>query len=100
MVDEITAYRTLPYQPNSQEIQALEQGIDIATFTSSSTLQNFLDILGSHAFEILEGAVLACIGPITAQTARDRGLTVDIVAEKYTTDGLVRALVHHYQSHP
>ena len=97
---DITAFRTLPYQPNPQEIQALEQGIDIATFTSSSTLQYFLKILGAHAFEILKGFVLACIGPITAQTARDHGLTVDVVAKEYTTEGLVRALVHYYQSHP
>ncbi len=97
---DIAAYRTLPFQPKPRDIQLLEQGIDIATFTSSSTLQYFLKILGPHAFEILEGAVLACIGPITAQTARDHGLTVDVVAGEYTTDGLVRALVHHYQSHP
>ena len=100
IVTDVAAYRTLPYQPGSQEIQQLEQGIDAATFTSSSTLTSFLDLLGGRAIEILHGAVLACIGPVTAQTARERGLRVDIVAGEYTTGGLVRALLEYYQSHP
>ena len=97
---DIAVYRTLPYQPGPGEIQALEGGIDAATFTSSSTLQNFLDLLGSRALDILRGAVLACIGPITAQTAREHGLRVDLVASEYTTPGLIKALVDYYQSHP
>ncbi len=77
-----------------------KEGIDAATFTSSSTLQNFLDLLGGRAPDILKNAVLACIGPITAQTARDHGLRVDLVASEYTTAGLIQALVDYYQSHP
>jgi uroporphyrinogen III methyltransferase/synthase len=97
---DIAVYRTLPYHPGPDEILALEQGIDVATFTSSSTLQCFLDLLGKRGLEILTGAVLACIGPITAETARAHGLRVDVVAGEYTTGGLIRALVDYCQSHP
>jgi uroporphyrinogen III methyltransferase/synthase len=71
--------------------------IDIVTFTSSSTVRNLLAILGPDA-DVLKGEprpLIACIGPITAGTARENGLAVDVMAEEYTVDGLVKALVEH-----
>lgn len=69
------------------------EGVDVITFTSSSTVSNFV-----HAFPedrlpaILGDAAVACMGPVTADTARKLGLDVSIVAREYTTHGLVQAI--------
>ena len=63
--------------------------IDIITFTSSSTVRNFVKLVGAS---VPEGVKIACIGPITAQTAESLGLTPTIVAEEHTIEGLVKAL--------
>lgn len=93
IVDEVAAYRTLPPTPDAQALEELRQGVDAILFTSSSTVRNFIHMAGNDTGT----AVIACIGPITAQTARELGMAVDVVASEYTTDGLVRALVAHYQ---
>ncbi len=93
--EEIAAYRTVPAQPDPQALRELEQGVDIATFTSSSTVRNFFELLGGQAQALLAGAVIACIGPITALEARKQGLGVQVVAEEYTVDGLVNALLKY-----
>lgn len=95
MVDEIPAYRTLPAQPDPSGLAELKRGVDIVTFTSSSTVTNFLT-LTNHLPSAISHSLTACIGPITAQTARAAGLPVHIVATEYTTAGLVNALVQHY----
>ncbi len=95
--EEIAAYHTTPAQPDPQALRALEQGVDIATFTSASTVRNFFELLGSRAAETLHGAVIACIGPVTADEARKQGLAVHVMAEVYTVDGLVDALLKYYQ---
>lgn len=92
--EEIAVYRTLPAHPDAQALAELEKGVDIVTFTSSSTVSNFFDLLDGRALGLLKGAVIACIGPITAETAKKLGLTVHIVAKDYTVDGLVEALLN------
>ena len=77
--------------------KALTEGIDIATFASSSTVANLLAMLDGEA-SLLNEATIACIGPVTADTARDLGLRVDIVARDYTIPGLVQALVDYFES--
>jgi uroporphyrinogen-III synthase len=67
--------------------------LDAVTFTSSSTVRGFLQRFG----RVPEGAAVVCIGPVTAGTARDLGISVDAVAEPYTLEGLVQALVLHFQ---
>jgi uroporphyrinogen-III synthase len=95
--EEIAAYHTVPARPDPQALSELEQGVDIATFTSSSTVRSFIEILGERATTgLLQDAVIACIGPVTAEEARQRGLVVDVVAEEYTVDGLVEALVKYF----
>jgi uroporphyrinogen-III synthase len=89
VVHEIAAYRTLPVTPDPDGLAELRRGVDIITFTSSSTVRNFVALVGTETQE----ALIACIGPITAQTARDLGLRVDVVAERYTIEGLVEALM-------
>jgi len=92
-VDEITLYRAaVPETAPAEALSLLREGaIDIVTFTSSSTVRNLTAMLNGH-IETLRGPLVACIGPITAKTAEELGLRVDVVASEYTVEGLVRAL--------
>ena len=95
-VDLIPAYRTVPVTGmKGKARKALESGVDAVTFTSSSTVKNLLDLLDGDR-KALEGSRIACIGPTTAATARELGLTVDLVAAVHTVDGLVDALVSYF----
>ena len=98
-VDEIPVYRAaVPSEPDPEALAAIREGrIDIVTFTSSSTVRNLLAILGPDeaALKGESRPLIACIGPITAETARESGLTVDVMASEYTVEGLVEALVKH-----
>lgn len=105
-VDEVVAYRTRiagPADPRAAEIAAmLARGeIDALTFTSSSTVRGFAAALGLADGGRPRGWAwprVACIGPITARTAREMGAPVDVVAETYTLPGLVAALKSHFAS--
>ncbi|MDM8535318.1 uroporphyrinogen-III C-methyltransferase [Desulfobacterales bacterium HSG17] len=101
IVDEIACYQThtVP-ESKSQLITALtEKKVDLITFTSSSTVENFIEMMsGSDKQALLEGVILASIGPITTQTATEHGLDVQIEAEKFTIEGLVEAILDHYQA--
>ena len=90
-VDVVEAYRTVD-APVDDGTRAAVAGADIITFTSSSTVERFVDALGVDAAP----PVVACIGPVTAATARRRGLEVDVEAEVHTIDGLVAALVDRH----
>ena len=96
-VDVATVYRTVPSDHNPEEIlkPLREGGIDVLTFTSPSTLTNFLRIVGK-GFCLPPAAKIACIGPITADAVRKAGLPVDILEERYTVEGLVEAIVRHF----
>ncbi|HLW00435.1 MAG TPA: uroporphyrinogen-III synthase [Ktedonobacterales bacterium] len=97
-VDEIAAYRTVVRPLDEQTVMAaLARRPDAITFTSSSTVRGFVAALPElDAAEALRGVAVACIGPITAQTAREAGLTPQIIAEVYTMPGLTRALVSYF----
>jgi uroporphyrinogen III methyltransferase/synthase len=93
---EIAVYKTLPVQPDPEGLAALKSGVAWITFTSPSTVQNFVEILRQQKMDPLElvsKPKIACIGPITERAARDQGFAISVVAEKYTTDGLINALV-------
>jgi hydroxymethylbilane synthase len=94
-VDLLETYRAVePANLRSQLQGCLEKGIDVVTFTSSSAVRHFVDAMGGRS---LAGATrVACIGPITAGTARELGLRVDIIAEEYTARGLADALVRDH----
>jgi len=92
---EIAVYQTLPAQPDPSGLAALQAGVDVVTFTSPSTVHNFLTLAERAGFDPLDlpgRPQVACIGPITAEAARQAGLNVAIVADSYTTEGLVAAL--------
>ncbi len=91
-VDELTLYLAAPpADPPAEVLAAVRAGqVDVAMFTSSSTVTNLATMLGGD-LSGLKGAVVACIGPVVAETARERGLTVDVVAEPHTIEELVEA---------
>lgn len=91
-VDEVPVYRTVLGTPDPAAYAELREGADIVTFTSSSTVKNFVTLLGDEAHHIARNALVACIGPITAQTARELGFQVAIVAADSTVAGLLAAL--------
>jgi uroporphyrinogen III methyltransferase/synthase len=97
-VDEIAAYRTVVRPPDAEALaRALAARLDVITFTSSSTVRGFVASLGQQdPAEVLGGALVACIGPITAQTAREAGLTPHIIAKTYTMPGVVQAVIDYY----
>jgi uroporphyrinogen III methyltransferase/synthase len=107
IVDEIAAYHTLivdAHDSGTLNLRAMLQHgeIDAITFTSSSTARGFVQAIDLRT-EIKNPnskIVIACIGPITARTVRDLGLPVDVTATEYTMDGLVAALVQHFQEEP
>jgi uroporphyrinogen III methyltransferase/synthase len=70
--------------------------IHAVTFTSSSTVTHFLELVGEEARDLLRGVIVASIGPITAETAARHGIVSDIVPEKYTIPALAEALVRHF----
>ena len=87
-VEVVEAYRTVPAAPGGAGLEALGDA-DAITFTSSSTVTGFLELAGPERVP----PVVACIGPITARTAMQAGLGVDVVATPHTVDALVEALV-------
>ena len=94
-VDVVEAYRTVPATVTDEQ-RAAVAAADAVTFTSSSTVERFLELLGPD----LVPPVVACIGPVTAATARDRGLAVDVEADVHTIRGLVAALAAWATDHP
>ena len=100
IVERATAYRTITPPDAAQRARdAFAEGIDIVTFTSSSTVRNLLGLLeedGGPGRDALSGSLVACIGPVTSGTARELGLRVDVEAEEHTVDGLAQALVKHF----
>lgn len=92
-VVEVQAYSTVLAQPSPEALAALETGVDVLTFTSSSTVRNFVEQVGqSRAQALAAQARVVTIGPITAATAREFGLRVDVVATEHTIAGLVDAM--------
>ncbi len=92
-LDELTLYFAAPPAEAPPEALALLRAgaIEVVTLTSSSTARNLVALLGGDLAS-LAGAVVACIGPRTAETARELGLAPHVVAEEHTVPGLVAAL--------
>jgi len=89
-VDVLELYRAIsPPGLRQRLVQHLDR-VDMVTFTSSSTVAHLAEAIDRP---LPERVAVACIGPITAQTARDLGMRVDIIAQEYTTRGLVEAIV-------
>ena len=90
------AYESVPSSEGKAQLEELlENGeIDCVTFTASSTVENFVRAFGEEdAAQLLSRTRVACIGPITADTARKHGIGVDVEAGEYTIPGLKDAVV-------
>lgn len=96
-VEAVEAYRTAPpEQLAPQELADLAVGVDAAVFTSGSAIRHFFTLLGHDGARLaLGGAVIACIGPVTSETARSLGLEVQVEPREHTVAGVVAALRAH-----
>ncbi len=93
--DEVAVYKTLPAEPDPVGLAALKDGVDWVTFTSPSTVENFMVLVRGEGLDPLAlpgNPRVVCIGPITERAARAAGFDVALVAEDYTTEGLIEAL--------
>jgi uroporphyrinogen III methyltransferase/synthase len=97
IVHEIVVYRTLPAEMDMDGLNAFKSGVDVVTFTSASTVENFIAIVKQNGLDPLNlpgNPVFACIGPITEQAARDEGFQNIVVAKEYTTEGLIEVITN------
>ncbi|MBN2405070.1 MAG: uroporphyrinogen-III synthase, partial [Coriobacteriia bacterium] len=97
VVDVVPVYRTILGTGDPSIAERIATGdADVITFTSSSTVRNFVELAnGIDLAEALAGTLVASIGPITSDTAAELGLTVGVEAEEYTIPGLVEAVLGH-----
>jgi len=99
-VDEVVAYSTeSPKDTGEQARQAYEEGIDFTTFTSSSTVRNLVDLLGGSP-DLINATKTVMIGPITADTAKELNVNIDIEAEEQSIAGIVKAIQAHVAESP
>jgi uroporphyrinogen-III synthase len=93
IVDVVEAYRTvIPAGAADRVREALARNPDWITFTSSSTVTNFIAVLDKPGRELLDGVKVASIGPITSGTLREHGIKVDVEADPHMIGGLVEAI--------
>lgn len=90
-VDAFAAYRTIEIQPSVAGLSTIKRA-DVIVLASASAARSLARIEG-----IDDGSLIVCIGPRTAEAAREAGLSVGLVAEKATADGIIQALLAHYQ---
>lgn len=95
LVDEFITYRTVTETERSKDLDALIKNgeMEYVTFASSSTVDNFIELLGADYLNILKQVKLISIGPITSNQIRSYGLNVEKEAKQYTIDGIIEALI-------
>jgi uroporphyrinogen III methyltransferase/synthase len=92
---EIVTYRTLPAEVDLEGFAALKAGVDFVTFTSPSTVENFIEVtrrIYLDPFHLPNNPIIACIGTVTEKAAREAGFKNVITAKEFTTEGLVSLL--------
>ena len=105
-VVEVTAYRTVLGEGDRESDpdiyrMLLDRQIDAITFTSASTVRNFVRIVGrEQAADLLRTTVVACIGPVTAEAAQQLDIATTVMPARYTVPDLVDALVEYFGKHP
>jgi uroporphyrinogen III methyltransferase/synthase len=103
VVRVVPAYQTVIPRHDAGRVQGLlaEGRIDLVTFTSSSTVTNFVDMLEVEAESrkaLMSSVVAACIGPVTAETARTMGFSVAVMPPTYTIKALTESIVQYFGS--
>ena len=97
---EVIAYRTVkPESIPNEVLPLLEDGCDMITFTSSSTVRHFVELIGDNRIKNLAEVPVACIGPKTAETARSMGFKVVAQPDDdaISIDGLADSILAHYK---
>ena len=95
-----TAYENVKPAADVERVRKLfaDHKISTVTFTSSSTVHNFVEILGQKEYiTLLAGVDVACIGPVTAKTAEEYGMRVDIMPKDFTIPAFVESIVAFYK---
>jgi len=93
VVDEVIVYTTQKITNRKDELQELiNKGLDVVTFASPSVVEAFSE-MGIEK----NNAYIACIGPVTAEKAMEKGIKPDIIAETYTADGLTNAIIKFFE---
>ena len=98
-VDVIPVYKAVLPDTDALRLRKMlrDREIDVVTFTSSSCVKNFLEIIGMNQYKmLLTGVKIACISPVTADTVRKYDLSVDIIPDRYTVVDLARAIARYY----
>jgi uroporphyrinogen III methyltransferase/synthase len=98
IVDDLDAYATVPESDDrtGHRAKLLAEGADWVTFTSSSTVNNFCNLVDVPALRAKFPALkFASIGPVTTKTAVERGLPVAVEAKVHTIPGLVEAILQN-----
>jgi uroporphyrinogen III methyltransferase/synthase len=103
-VVEVAAYRTVPVESDRRGEpdvyrMLLDKKVDAVTFTSASTVRNFVRLYGAEpAADLLRSTVVACIGPVTAEAAAQHGIATAVMPAEYTMPGLVDAILKHFEA--
>ena len=97
-VEVVVCYRTVAPKVDPSFVKGIfkDGGVTVLTFTSSSTVKNFVEIVGPDAIGFLNGVCVACIGPVTKKTCEEMGINVSVVPRDYTVDSLLGALTEHF----
>jgi uroporphyrinogen-III synthase len=98
MVADVVAYRTVPVSSRvaGRVADDVRVGVDAVTFTSPSTIEGFVNGIGVDWRGIVERAIVATIGPVTAGAARAAGMRVDAEADPHSIGGLIDALIRAF----
>ena len=105
-VTDVTAYRTVEGSSERDSDQdlyrmLLDRQIDAVTFTSASTVRNFVNVIGrDQAADLLRSTVVASIGPVTAEAAQQLDIATTVMPARYTIPDLVDALVEYFTRNP
>ncbi len=97
VVDAIAVYRTVVIEPSRDDVIELERGVDAIVIASGSAARS---LAASRVGRLAEDAVIVCIGPKTAEAAREVGLRVGLVADEASTEGIIDALTSHFLKSP
>lgn len=100
-VRDLTIYDTIIPYDSGRALRELvnKKDIDVITFTSSSTVHHFVELLKVEDLKTtLNGVTIGVIGPITEKTLLSYGLKPDVVPEKYTIEGLLKSLEHYFEN--
>lgn len=101
-VNVVTAYRTVRPEHDLDSVKQMlkDRQIHMITFTSSSTVRNFVAMFQQEEDDLskwMQHIPVACIGPVTAETAKDLGFSVDIMPNEYTIEGLVETIIQFFR---